>query len=166
MPSDNYFSTAMQFAKISGFWNKLKCKIPPKIGSRIPLVTVELKMLPGEAQAATKFLQSKVQGQFKVDGNRIEIEDNEGLDVKLLLRKFLHHEGLTGYRVLSQSGTFRIVPDNLQAQEEQPRDDKIEGVPPFPPLSTERLPLMDIVYPNYTSDRPRIFKKEKPRDRP
>ncbi len=53
-------------------------------------------MLPGEAGAATRFLQSKVQGQIKVDGNHIEIEDKEGLDVKLLLRKFLHREGLTG----------------------------------------------------------------------
>ena len=54
-------------------------------------------MLPGEAGAATKVLQSRVQGQMKIDGNRIEIEDAKGRDVKLLLKnKFLHHEGLTG----------------------------------------------------------------------
>jgi hypothetical protein len=123
-------------------------------------------MLPGEAGAATKFLQSKVQTQIKIDGNRIEIEDQEGLDVKLLLRKFLHHEGLTGYRVLSQSGTLKIVPDNPRGPEEKQENDKIKGVPPFPPLSNERLPLMDVVYPNYTSDRPSIFKKGKDRDRP
>jgi len=68
---------------------------------------------------------------------------------------------MTGYRVLSQSGTLRIVPDNAAAPEEQPENDKIKGIPPLPPLSTERLPLMDVVYPNYTSDRPRMFKKEK-----
>ena len=125
------------------------------------MVTVQLRMLPGEAQAATKFLQSKIQGQIKVTGNQIEIDDEKGLDVKLLLHKFLHHEGMTGYRVLSQSGTLRIVPDNAAAPEEQPENDKIKGIPPLPPLSTERLPLMDVVYPNYTSDRPRMFKKEK-----
>jgi hypothetical protein len=130
------------------------------------LVIVELRMLPGEAQAVTRLLQSKVHDQIKVNGNSIEIEDKEGLDVKLLLRKFLHHEGLAGYRVLSQSGTLRIVPDNAPVQEEPPENDKVKGVPPFPPLSTERLPLMDVVYPNYTSDRPRMFKKEKSRDRP
>jgi hypothetical protein len=123
-------------------------------------------MLPGEAQAATKFLQSKVHDPIKVNGDRIEIEDKDGLHLKLLLREFLHHEGLAGYRVLSQSGTFRIVPDNAPDHEEKPGDDKIKGVPPFPPLSTERLPLMDVVYPNYASDRPRMFKKEKSRDRP
>ena len=127
------------------------------------MVVVELKMLPGEAGAATRFLQSKIQGPIKVDGNRIEIEEQKGLDVKLLLHKFLHHEGLTGYRVLSQSGTLRIVPDDTPAHEE-PEDDKIKGLPPFPPLSNERLPLMDVVYPNYTSNRlelPRKFKKGK-----
>ena len=118
-------------------------------------------MLPGEAAAATRFLQSKIQGQIRVNGNRIEIEDENGLEVKLLVRKFLHREGLTGYRVISQSRTLKVVPENEQAPEKQPADDKIKGIPPFPPLSTERLPLMDVVYPNYTSDRPRTFKKEK-----
>ncbi len=75
------------------------------------MVTVQLRMLPEEAQAAATFLQSKIQGQIKVTGNRIEIDDEKGLDVKLLLHKFLHHKGLTGYRVLSQSGTLRIVMD-------------------------------------------------------
>ena len=121
-------------------------------------------MLPGEAGAATRFLQSKIKGQIKVNGNRIEIEDQKGLDVKLLLHKFLHHEGLTGYRILSESGTVRIVPDDKPVREEKQENSEITGVPPFPPLSTERLPLMDVVYPNYTSGRlelPRKFKKGK-----
>src|SRR6266704_7000026 len=54
------------------------------------MVTVQLRMLHGEAQAAAKFLQSKIQGQIKVTGNRIEIDDEKGLDVKLLLHKFLN----------------------------------------------------------------------------
>jgi hypothetical protein len=124
--------------------------------SRISLVTVELRMLPGEASAATKFLQSRVHGQIKVKGNRIEIVDEPGLDLKLLLRKFLHHEGLAGYRVLSESGTLKILPENLPTRDEHPANGKNKGIPPFPPLSTERLPLMDVVYPNYTSDRPNL----------
>jgi hypothetical protein len=121
-------------------------------------------MLAGEAGAATKYLQSKLQGQIKIQGKRIEIADVKGRDVKLLLHEFLLHEGLTGYRVLSQSGTLKIVPEDTSPREEQPENDEIKGVPPFPPLSTERLPLMDIVYPNYTSNRfklPRKFKKGK-----
>lgn len=50
-------------------------------------------MLPGDATAATKYLQSKIQGRLKVDGNRIEIEDERGRDVKLL-RKSGSREGL------------------------------------------------------------------------
>ena len=42
------------------------------------MVIVELRMLPGEAGAATKFLQSKIPSGIKVDGNRIEIEDEKG----------------------------------------------------------------------------------------
>lgn len=128
------------------------------------MVVVELTMLPGEAGAATKFLQSKIKSGMKVNGNKIEIEDEKGRDVKLLLHKFLHHEGLDGYRVLSESGTLKVVPDDDSAREEPPENDKIKGIPPFPPLSTERLPLMDVVYPNYTSGRfepPRKLKKEK-----
>jgi len=47
------------------------------------VVIVELRMLPGEVGAATKFLQSKLQGLFKIAGNRIEIEDQVGQDVKV-----------------------------------------------------------------------------------
>jgi hypothetical protein len=121
-------------------------------------------MLPGEAAAATKFLQSKIRGGIKVNGNKIEIEDEKGRDVELLLHKFLHHEGLDSYRVLSESGTLRVVPRDDSTPEEPPEKDKIKGIPPFPPLSTERLPLMDVVYPNYASDRlspPRKLKKGK-----
>jgi hypothetical protein len=120
-------------------------------------------MLPGEAGAATKFLQSRLQSQIRVEGNHIEIDDEKAREVKLLLHKFLHHEGLMGYRVISQSGTLRIVPDDKPAREEQPANDKIKGLPPFPPLSTERLPLMDVVYPNYTSDRPDLPRKSQRR---
>src|SRR3989442_5363021 len=90
-------------------------------------------MLRGEAATATRFLQSKIQGQIRVNGNRIEIEDEKGLDVKLLARKFLHREGRTGYRVISQSGILKVVPENEQAPEKQPADDKIKGIPPFHP---------------------------------
>ena len=102
---------------------------PSEIGFGVALVTVELRMLPGEAGAATEFLQSKVQGRIKVDGHHIEIADEKARDVKLLLRKFLHHNGLTGYRVVSRFGTLKIVPDNVPVQEEQPENDKIEGIP-------------------------------------
>jgi hypothetical protein len=125
------------------------------------MVVVELKMLPGEAGAAIKFLRSKIPDGIKVDGNKIEIEDEKGRDVKLLLHKFLHHEGLDGYRVLSESGTLRVVSYDDSFPEDPPENDKIKGISPFPPLSTERLPLMDVVYPNYASDRLEPLRKLK-----
>ncbi|OLD13288.1 MAG: hypothetical protein AUI97_04620 [Crenarchaeota archaeon 13_1_40CM_3_52_17] len=41
------------------------------------MVIVEVRMLPGEAGAATKFLQSKIPSGIKVDGSKIEIEDEK-----------------------------------------------------------------------------------------
>src|SRR3989442_13944147 len=96
-------------------------------------------MLPGEAAPATTFLQSKIRGQIRVNGNRIEIEDEKGLDVKLLAGKFLHSEGLTGYRVISQSGTLKVVPQNEHAPEKQPADDMINRIPPFYPYQQQEL---------------------------
>lgn len=116
-------------------------------------------MLPGEADAATKFLQSKIQERIKLHGNQIQLEDEKASDIKLLLHKFLRREGLTGYRILSQAGVIRITPDNRERPDDQPSDDKVKGVAPFPPLSQDRLPLMNVVYPNYSSQG--VYKKKK-----
>ena|SRR5438552_7231311 len=101
------------------------------------MIIVELKMLPRGSGSCNQLLRSKIPGGIKVDGNKIEVEDEKGRDVKLLLHKFLHHEGLGGYRVLSDSGTLKVVPYGDLTPEEPAENDKIRGVPPFPPLSTE-----------------------------
>ena len=111
---------------------------------------MELRMLPGEASAAANFLRSKLGSHVTIRGNEIQIDAEKSDEVKLLIRKYLHREGLETYRVLSESGIIRVV----QEETEEPRkdvDDKVKGVPPFPPLSAEPLPLMQTVYPNYGS---------------
>ena len=107
-------------------------------------------MLPGEANAAANFLRSKLGSQATVHGNEIQIDVEKSEEVKLLIKKFLHREGLEAYRVLSDGGVIRVV----QKEKEEPSKDvadKVKGIPPFPPLSPERLPLMQTVYPNYGS---------------
>ncbi len=115
------------------------------------MATVELKGLNNEVGPAIEFLRTRVKGEIEVRGSRIEIGGAKAKDVKLLLHKFLHQRGLNGYRVLSQPGMLEIVPIEKQPRTGRADDDKIKGVPPFPPLSQERLPLMDVVYPNYSS---------------
>ncbi len=115
------------------------------------MATVELRGLSEEAGPAIEFLRTRVEGEIEVHGSRIEIEDEKARDVKMLLHKFLHQRGLNDYRVLSQPGMLEIVPVEKQPRTGRTDDDKIKGVPPFPPLSQERLPLMDVVYPNYSS---------------
>ncbi len=123
------------------------------------MTTVELKMIPGEAEAAKNFLISRLGDRVTISKDRIEIIEENAIEAKLLLEKFLHRERLEGYRVLSQQGVVTVEPDERDVHEE-PHPDKIKGVPPFPPLSRERLPLMDLVYPNYTS-RGYGYKKKK-----
>ena len=115
------------------------------------MVTLELKMLPGEASATWKFLQSKLKSQVQIRGEELVVDDEKADEVKLLLKKFLHQEGLEGYRVLSEKGILKVVPDELEKTRHEALEEKIKGVGPFPPLSTERLPLMQTVYPNYGS---------------
>ena len=75
-------------------------------------------------------------------------------------QEFLHREGLEWYRVLSEQGAVTVEPDNTKPPDEQ-HEEKTKGVPPFPPFSRQRLPLMDLVYPNYSS-RGYGYKKTKP----
>src|SRR5207245_3957061 len=73
-------------------------------------LTVELKELHDRASEATQFLKSKVKGKMKAKGTQLQIEGARTKEVKLLLHKFLHHQGLNHYRVLSQSGVLEITP--------------------------------------------------------
>ena len=81
---------------------------------------------------------------------RIEVEDEKGRDVKLLLHKFLDHEGLDGYRVLSDSWTLKVVPYDDSTPEEPAENDKIKGIPPFllvngeTPVDARSLPELRI----------------------
>jgi len=75
-----------------------------------PVLTVELKELHDRASEATQFLKSKVEGKMRTKGTQLQIEGAKTKHVKLLLHKFLHHQGLNHYRVLSQSGVLEVTP--------------------------------------------------------
>src|SRR5713226_635697 len=75
-----------------------------------PVLTVELKELHDRASEATQFLKSKVEGKMKTKGSQVQIEGAKTKEVKLQLHKFLHHQGLSHYRVLSQSGVLEVTP--------------------------------------------------------
>src|SRR5437899_8874299 len=75
-----------------------------------PVLTVELKALQDRSSEAAQFLKSKVEGKMKTKGTQLQIEGAKTKEVKLLLHKFLHHQGLNHYRVLSQSGVLEVTP--------------------------------------------------------
>ena len=78
-------------------------------------ITVDFKSLPGEISTAAQFLKEHVRGQVKTRGNQIQLDAGKHKEVKLLLHKYLHHKGIEGYRVLSQSGIFEIAPLHMVA---------------------------------------------------
>jgi hypothetical protein len=95
-------------------------------------LTVELKELQDRASEATQFLKSKVEGKMTAKGTQLRIEGARTKQVKLLLHKFLHHQGLNHYRVLSQSGTLEVTPPERHVVHEQGH----EGSPPTSPQTS------------------------------
>lgn len=77
---------------------------------------VDLAKLPDKIGAAVDFLREhvrNVKGRVSTKGNQIQVEGLKHKEVKLLLHKFLRHNGLDDHRVLSQSGKLEIVPQHL-----------------------------------------------------
>lgn len=95
-------------------------------------LTVELKELHDRASEAAQFLKSKVEGKMKTKGTQLQIEGARTKEVKLLLHKFLHHQGLNHYRVLSQSGILEVTPPEKHVAREPER----VGSPPTAPQTT------------------------------
>jgi hypothetical protein len=89
---------------------------------------VDLGRLPDKMGIAVDFLREhvkNVKGRVSTKGNQIQVEGLKHKEVKLLLHKFLRHNGLDDHRVLSQSRTLEIVPQHLATH---PRHE--EGTPP------------------------------------
>jgi len=75
--------------------------------------TVDLAKLRGKTGPAVDFLREhvkKVKGRVSAKGTQIQVEGLKHREIKLLLHKFLRHNGLDEHRVLSQSGILKIVP--------------------------------------------------------
>lgn len=78
--------------------------------------TVDLGRLPDKTSVAADFLREhvkSVKGRVSTKGDQIQVEGLKHREVKLLLHKFLRHNGLDDHRVLSQSGKLEIVPQHL-----------------------------------------------------
>ena len=78
--------------------------------------TVDLGKVPDKTGVAVDFLREhvkSVKGRVSTKGSQIQVEGLKHKEVKLLLHKFLRHNGLDDHRVLSQSGRLEIVPQHL-----------------------------------------------------
>jgi hypothetical protein len=116
-------------------------------------LTVELKELHDRANEAAQFLKSKVEGKMKIKGSQVQIEGAKTKEVKLLLHKFLHHQGLNHYRVLSQSGVLEITPPEKHEVHPLEREGS-------PPTAAQTTPYY---FPQAPVLTPEKKKKTKPR---
>jgi hypothetical protein len=133
--------------------------LKPKTGSKSIGKTkkeqqiVDLGKLPDKVGVAVDFLREHVKsakGRVSTKGNQIQVEGLKHKEVKLLLHKFLRHNGLDDHRVLSQSGTLEIVPQHLVVHS-RPQ----EGTPP--PASA----TMPYLFPGASAPVPTSKKNKK-----
>ena len=97
---------------------------------------MDLARLPGKIGPAVDFLREHVKslnGRVSTKGNQIQVEGLKHKEVKLLLHKFLRHNGLDDHRVLSQSGILEIVPPHLVTHTKQ-------DAAATPPLAAATMP--------------------------
>ena len=90
---------------------------------------------------------------MKTKGTQLQIEGAKTKEVKLLLHKFLHHQGLNHYRVLSQSGVLEVTPPpEKRVVHEQGR----EGSPPTAAQTTPYLfPQTPALMPEKQKTKPK-----------
>src|SRR5207247_10028467 len=101
---------------------KLKSSTTPVGREKKEQQIVDLARLPGKIGSAVDFLREHVKslnGRVSTKGNQIQVEGLKHKEVKLLLHKFLRHNGLDDHRVLSQSGILEIVPPHLVTHTKQ-----------------------------------------------
>ncbi len=91
---------------------------------------------------AAQFLKSKVEGKMKTKGTQLQIEGAKTKEVKLLLHKFLHHQGLNHYRVLSQSGVLEVTPPEKHVVHEPERVGSSPTAPQTTPYYFPQTPVL------------------------
>jgi len=63
-------------------------------------ITVDMSELKGEAESVASLLRSN-QASVEVKGSRLTVVGNSAKEVKACLKRFLHREGFSEYRVVS-----------------------------------------------------------------
>jgi hypothetical protein len=77
-------------------------------------------------------MRSASNGKLAGRGKRIEITRLTNKRVKFLLRKFLHTNHLSEYKVLSGADTFEIV--RIRPEAKSKEDERLENRTPFVPI--------------------------------
>jgi hypothetical protein len=80
-----------------------------------------------------EFMRSEFNGKFVSRGKRIEITDQTNKRVKFLLRKFLHNNLLSEYRVLDTTAALEIVRIKPEKEEKPKKYAPLKHPVPYGP---------------------------------
>lgn len=97
------------------------------------MITVDVSDLKKEVNALAEFLQSKLQASIMIKGKMLVIEDSKAptrtRDVKMYLKRFLHHRGFSEeYRVTVNRSLVRVLKVKTRKRPKERR----EGTVPHP----------------------------------
>ena len=64
------------------------------------MLIIDLKSLGTKVRPATQYLTTRLDDKIRIRGSQVQLDSTRARTAKLLLHKFLRHEGLENYRVV------------------------------------------------------------------
>ncbi len=85
------------------------------------MLTVDLKGLGKQVRPAVLYLSSQLNETIRVQGTQVQLTSTKARTAKLLIHKFLHHEGLNNYRVvIVHPGLVEVLGPEKEKRHGQP----------------------------------------------
>jgi hypothetical protein len=127
------------------------------------LILVRLEELHDQAKSLAEFLIDNLGSRIRVrvKGSTAQVDAPYTKDVKLVVHKFLYHNALADYRIVTAQKTLTLLPPKKEHKH-------LGTLPVNPgagsPFSPYRLnPVSSFEFPNYPAASPRKFKQPKKR---
>jgi hypothetical protein len=125
------------------------------------MISIQIdKLKRKQAQSLIQFLESNLDESVHMRGDQIQVDAENHRNVKRTVHKFLHHEGLDDYRVISDGNVLEILMPAKPSQKIlKLAGGGASGFSPYSPYRVE--PWTTVEFPNYPPAPSRKFKQTK-----
>jgi hypothetical protein len=126
------------------------------------LILIQLEELRDQAKSLAEFLIDNLGTRIRVrvNGSTVQVDAPHTKDVKLAVHKFLYHNALADYRIVTAQKTLTILPPKKEPrQASTPQVNSGAGLSPFSPYRVNSLSSVE--FSNYPAPSPRKFKQPK-----